>query len=55
MNQLCSMIIEFCGKTKKWTLNHPLMPFADTCKKHKKCCKSYKDGDRCKKCPGRKH
>jgi hypothetical protein len=27
--------------------------FADS-KKKKKCCKEFKTGDRCKKCPGRK-
>ncbi|MBL7895262.1 MAG: hypothetical protein JNK50_08230 [Bacteroidia bacterium] len=48
------MLIEFCKDTQKWKLNHPLMPFAETCKKHKKCCKNHKKGDRCKKCPGRK-
>lgn len=48
------MLIEFCDTSKKWTLNHPLMPFTETCKKDKKCCKSFKKGDRCKKCPGKK-
>ncbi len=32
----------------------PLTVFADCCKKKKDCCKSFKKGDRCKKCPGRK-
>lgn len=38
----------------KWQHNCPLLPLMAHYKKHKKCCKSYKDGDRCKKCPGRK-
>ncbi|MGZ3883875.1 MAG: hypothetical protein ACXVP0_13920 [Bacteroidia bacterium] len=41
-------------KTTKWQNNCPLMPFVELCRKHKKCCKEYKKGDRCKKCPGRK-
>ncbi|MDP2388589.1 MAG: hypothetical protein Q8M29_19615 [Bacteroidota bacterium] len=28
--------------------------FAEGKKKKDKCCKKFKDGDRCKKCPGRK-
>jgi hypothetical protein len=34
--------------------NCPLTVFADCCKKKKDCCKNFKKGDRCKKCPGRK-
>ncbi len=33
---------------------NPFIVFAECCKKKKNCCKSYKKGDRCKKCPGRK-
>jgi hypothetical protein len=32
----------------------PLSLYSDCCKKKKKCCKKYKEGKRCKKCPGRK-
>lgn len=51
--QICCMIIEFNNTVKKWILNHSLSPFTQTQKKHKKCCKSYKKGERCKKCPNR--
>lgn len=34
--------------------NCSLTPLVDCCKKKKDCCKSFKKGDRCKKCPGRK-
>lgn len=34
--------------------NCPLSVYADCCKKKKDCCKNFKKGDRCKKCPGRK-
>jgi hypothetical protein len=34
--------------------NCSLTPWAECCKKKKDCCKSFKKGDRCKKCPGRK-
>lgn len=32
----------------------PLCVFTDCCKKKKECCKKYKKGKRCKKCPRRK-
>jgi hypothetical protein len=32
----------------------PLGVYAECCKKKKECCKNFKKGDRCKKCPGRK-
>jgi hypothetical protein len=51
---ICTVLIEFCNTNKKWILNNPMTPFVETCKKHKKCCKEFKKGDRCKKCPGRK-
>jgi len=41
-------------KPNKWQNNCPLLPLLAECKKHKKCCKSFKKGDRCKKCPGKK-
>ncbi len=31
---------------------HPFSDFSCVC--FKKCCKKYKEGKRCKKCPGRK-
>jgi hypothetical protein len=34
--------------------NCPLSIYTDCCKKKKECCKKFKDGNRCKKCPGRK-
>jgi hypothetical protein len=41
-------------KTMQLNLNCPLLPFIDSCKKGKDCCKNFKKGDRCKKCPGKK-
>lgn len=41
-------------KSSQLTFNCPLLPFMDCCKKDKKCCKKHKEGDRCKKCPGKK-
>lgn len=34
--------------------NSPLSVFMECSKKKKDCCKNFKKGDRCKKCPGRK-
>lgn len=34
--------------------NCPLSVFLECSKKKKDCCKNFKKGDRCKKCPGRK-
>jgi len=41
-------------KPKFFENNCPLAVFTDCCKKKKDCCKNFKKGDRCKKCPGRK-
>ena len=48
---ICEPIQE---KPTKWENNCSLMAAFAEHKKHKKCCKSFKKGDRCKKCPGRK-
>ena len=44
--------------TKRFLLfirnNFPLNPIAQDHKKKKDCCKAFKKGDRCKKCPGHK-
>jgi hypothetical protein len=34
--------------------NSAFQPLVALDKKKKDCCKSYKKGDRCKKCPGKK-
>ena len=34
--------------------NSAFQPLFTDDKKKKDCCKSYKKGDRCKKCPGKK-
>lgn len=34
--------------------NCPLTVIIENIKKKKDCCKNFKKGDRCKKCPGRK-
>jgi hypothetical protein len=34
--------------------NNPLSVFDACHKKGKDCCKKFKKGDRCKKCPGKK-
>jgi hypothetical protein len=41
-------------KPGKLTFDCPLLPFIECSKKHKDCCKNFKKGDRCKKCPGKK-
>jgi hypothetical protein len=41
-------------ETKSVFFECPLLPLIDSWKKKHKCCKSFKDGKRCKKCPGRK-
>jgi hypothetical protein len=41
-------------KPARLSFDCPLLPFIDCCKKKKECCKDYKKGDRCKKCPGRR-
>lgn len=34
--------------------NNPLGVYDACCKKEKDCCKKFKKGDRCKKCPRKK-
>jgi len=43
-------------KPKPYLNNCPLQVLMETAcfKKKKDCCKNFKKGDRCKKCPGRK-
>ena len=56
MSELCIVLDDMTyEKPTRQEFSCPLLPFIDCCKKNKKCCKKHKDGDRCKKCPGRKH
>lgn len=41
-------------KTIKLSCNCLFVPFVDEHKKKKDCCKEFKKGNRCKKCPGKK-
>jgi hypothetical protein len=41
-------------KKEKIFFECPLLPIIENWKKKKKCCRSFKNGTRCKKCPGKK-
>ncbi|MDF2515619.1 MAG: hypothetical protein K0R59_915 [Sphingobacterium sp.] len=59
MNEVIESFVEQCeseGKASPFQFRSAAMnPFSDfSCVCFKKCCKKYKEGKRCKKCPGRK-
>ena len=41
-------------KSIQLNFNCSLLPFIDSCKKDKDCCKKFKKGNQCKKCPRKK-
>jgi len=59
MNEVIESLMDVCESENKGHVfqfrNTAMNPFSDfSCACFKKCCKKYKEGKRCKKCPGRK-